>query len=264
MARRRVRLFDSLVAAPWPTGLIVGVAGFLLLRYGLPTWLLQSGSPYTQLIGSSFRGALAPLAWVFLVMGSVASLISALNAAGKRRLLETRTGIDSLREWSWREFEWLVGELFRRRGYSVVETGGGGADGGVDLLLRKDGRVELVQCKQWKRSQVPVSVAREVFGLQQHHQAHKAWIVCCGGFTREALDFVRDKQIELLSGEELMHAIDGVRRTQFTGAADTPTAAPVRACPACASPMVQRTNRRTGQTFWGCSTYPRCRGTQES
>ncbi len=34
---------------------------------------------------------------------------------------------------SWREFEMLVGEAFRLGGYTVSETGGGGADGGVDL-----------------------------------------------------------------------------------------------------------------------------------
>ena len=30
----------------------------------------------------------------------------------------------------------LVGEGFRLQGYQVVETGGGGADGGVDLVLK--------------------------------------------------------------------------------------------------------------------------------
>jgi len=33
-------------------------------------------------------------------------------------------------------------------------------------------------------------------------------------------------------------------------------------CPQCGSPMVQRQVKRgekTGQTFWGCSKYPKCR-----
>ncbi len=38
---------------------------------------------------------------------------------------------DVLDGMSWREFEMLVGEGFRLQGYQVVETGGGGADGGV-------------------------------------------------------------------------------------------------------------------------------------
>ena len=51
---------------------------------------------------------------------------------------------------SWREFEMLVGEAFRLQGYRVIETGGGGADGGIDLVLFKGSEKFLVQCKQWK------------------------------------------------------------------------------------------------------------------
>lgn len=34
-------------------------------------------------------------------------------------------------------------------------------------------------------------------------------------------------------------------------------------CPRCGSKMIERTNRKTGQTFFGCSRYPRCRGTRQ-
>ncbi len=34
---------------------------------------------------------------------------------------------------TWQDFERLVGEAFRQRGYRVAETGRGGADGGVAL-----------------------------------------------------------------------------------------------------------------------------------
>jgi restriction system protein len=58
-----------------------------------------------------------------------------------------------------------VGEAFRRQGYTVEETSLGGADGGIDLILRKDGRRTLVQCKQWKRQRVGVNIVREMAGL---------------------------------------------------------------------------------------------------
>lgn len=38
-------------------------------------------------------------------------------------------------------------------------------------------------------------------------------------------------------------------------------------CPVCGSHMVKRTakkGRRAGETFWGCSKYPSCRGTRET
>ena len=76
---------------------------------------------------------------------------------------------DVLDGMSWREFEMLVGEGFRLQGYQVVETGGGGADGGVDLVLTKPGKNGgekfLVQCKQWRAFKVGVDVVRELYGV---------------------------------------------------------------------------------------------------
>ena len=76
---------------------------------------------------------------------------------------------DALDGMSWREFEMLVGEGFRLQGYQVVETGGGGADGGIDLVLTKPGKSGgekfLVQCKQWRAFKVGVDVVRELYGV---------------------------------------------------------------------------------------------------
>lgn len=35
-------------------------------------------------------------------------------------------------------------------------------------------------------------------------------------------------------------------------------------CPDCGMGMVSRTNRSNGEVFWGCKTFPRCRGTRDS
>jgi restriction system protein len=39
----------------------------------------------------------------------------------------------------------------------------------------------------------------------------------------------------------------------------------IPACPVCSNPMVMRSAKKggkTGNTFWGCSNYPRCKGTR--
>lgn len=54
----------------------------------------------------------------------------------------------------------------------------------------------------------------------------------------------------------------GTMTAAVTIPAVVPAAPP---CPACARPMVRRTARRgasAGQSFWGCSGYPACRGTR--
>lgn len=65
---------------------------------------------------------------------------------------------------SWQDFELLIGEHFRRGGYSVRETAGG-ADRGVDLILNKDGATYFAQCKQWKAYKVGVKIVRELLGV---------------------------------------------------------------------------------------------------
>lgn len=40
--------------------------------------------------------------------------------------------------------------------------------------------------------------------------------------------------------------------------------APDCSCPICGAEMVRRSNRKTGATFWGCSKYPRCKGSRSA
>ena len=35
-------------------------------------------------------------------------------------------------------------------------------------------------------------------------------------------------------------------------------------CPDCDGPMVSRANRQTGERFWGCKSFPQCKGTRDS
>lgn len=35
-------------------------------------------------------------------------------------------------------------------------------------------------------------------------------------------------------------------------------------CPDCNGEMLLRTNRENGDKFWGCKSYPNCRGTRDS
>lgn len=35
-------------------------------------------------------------------------------------------------------------------------------------------------------------------------------------------------------------------------------------CPLCSGKMTSRMNRSTGQRFWGCNQYPKCKGTRDT
>ncbi|WP_371283058.1 restriction endonuclease [Dokdonella sp.] len=239
------------------------------MRFGIG-WLFSAfNNPYSQGLGKQLSaGALVPLAWASLAICWMAALASFFRQRRRKKLIETQTGLDSLRNLSWREFEILVGEAFRRQGYVTQETGLGGADGGIDLVLKKDGKTTLVQCKQWRTQRVDVKVVREMFGLLTHHRAAAVKIVAVGNYTRDAEEFVAGKSIELICGDSLLSMIRGVQSTS-TGIAssreslvDVQDQANAPNCPKCGSTMVGRVNRRTRDRFWGCKSYPTCRGTR--
>lgn len=35
-------------------------------------------------------------------------------------------------------------------------------------------------------------------------------------------------------------------------------------CPLCDGPMKSRANKTTGQRFWGCADFPKCKGTRDT
>ena len=94
--------------------------------------------------------AIQPVAWVFTLPFLITAAFAALRASRRRDLLDSQSGLQSLRALSWQDFERLVGEAYRRRGYTVEEAGGTSPDGGVDVLLYSGGRKTVVQCKRWR------------------------------------------------------------------------------------------------------------------
>jgi len=271
VAKRRESGIETIASMPWQAGMVLGVIGYLIVRYGIGWMLSSSNNPVFAGIGKAgAAGSLAPIAWVVLLGCWIGAVSSFYRQRYRRRLLETQTGLDSVRAMSWRAFEMLVGEAFRRQGYAVEETGLGGADGGIDLLLRKEGKTVLVQCKQWRSRQVPVTVVREMFGLLAHHNANGVIIVSTGDYTADARRFAMGKPIELINGDQLLAMVRSIQAAvspapQEPGfaAATVPTApADAPTCPSCQSVMVRRENRRTREAFWGCASYPRCRGTR--
>ena len=179
---------------------------------------------------------------------------------------------DALDGMTWRQFERLVSEGFRLQGCRVQETGGGGADGGVDLVLNKDGEKYLVQCKQWRAYKGGVEVVRELYGVMAARGAAGGYVVTSGRFTDEARKFAEGRNLQLIDGTRLHSLIKRSAEVAESSSRPMPSshrpsqpadhAAP--SCPLCSSAMALRTAKRgakSGNAFWGCTRYPSCRGT---
>lgn len=184
--------------------------------------------------------------------------------------LTKQTGIESIRELSWSSFELLVGEAYRQQGYEVEEVGGGGADGGIDLKLRWAGGTTIVQCKQWKVWKVGVKPIREFYGVLMSERAAQGIFVTSGVFTGEARAFAAGKPLELIDGEALVQLVrpsqGSVRNVEPSLRVSMEEAKSSSACPRCNGVMMLRTAKKgtnAGAQFWGCASYPKCKGTRD-
>ncbi len=273
MGRHRRSSVEGLVEIasklPWWAGVGLAVAAYLWLHGIATTEVAPVAQPgklghlATQTLIQTlakFGQYLLPFALLF------GAAMSALGRAGRKALHAQVAGNpdrSALNDMSWQQFEALVGEAFRRKGYNVAETGGGGADGGVDLVLKRAGETFLVQCKQWKALKVGVTTVRELYGVMAAAGATGGFVVTSGVFTDEALAFSVGRNIELMDGKALHALIRGVSMPASDKQAVTTSSTP--ACPVCQGVMVKRTAKRganSGSSFWGCSKYPACKGTR--
>ena len=285
----------SLVATlPWWAGVGLALISFLFLNqlaHPPSTKALQPGQMAGLAAGSlvsvlaTFGQFLVPIICLFGALGSY------LARRDRQTLLANVTrshAADALDSMSWQEFEMLVGEAFRLQGYRVTEQGGAGPDGGIDLVLDRGTETFLVQCKQWKAFRVSVTVVRELYGVMAAKGAAGGFVVTSGRFTEDAAAFASGRNIKLIDGS-LLHglikqannarAASGTLHGPVSSGSPTMTPAPTTraasplplvdrstpSCPTCGSSMARRKASRganAGGEFWGCATYPVCKGTR--
>ena len=137
--------------------------------------------------------------------------------------------------------------------------------------MTKNNERALVQCKHWRRVSVGVSVIREFYGVMTSKSVRSGYVVTSGRFTPDAYEFAATCGIELIDGEKLRGWMADANRTssQVTAQprlrASIPDSIPSQpACPSCGADTVLRTARQgklVAKQFWGCSRFPKCRGT---
>jgi restriction system protein len=279
MYKKDHSILSDLTEMPWYWSAGLSAFAFIGLKWVLPALVPQGSLPGALVAGVSRIAYLVALAFLLPLPFSL------WNSWRKRSILNRQKDIETLRSMDWRSFEALVGEFYRRQGYRVVAAPGNGPDGGVDLILHKNGRRTFVQCKHWKAYKVGVKVVRELYGVVAAEKADNGIVVSSGYFTTEAVNFANVQPLELIDGPLLLEMIrsvkvgrtdqkalevqtgDGQRTRQDPADADTvavraESAANGPLCPKCGSKLVLRTARQgkyQGRQFWGCSKYPECR-----
>jgi HJR/Mrr/RecB family endonuclease len=167
-------------------------------------------------------------------------------------------------------FELLIGEIFRRQGWSVEMSGGIGSDGGCELTLRKPSELILVQCRHWTSWKVSAPSVQEFYGTIMASGATDGIFVTSGRYTRDARALAEGKPIRLIDRVELDRLISSVAapgenlcdlkswidRFASTVSVMDPS------CPFCGQSMKLKRGIQ-GRPFWSCRTFPRCGGKRD-
>jgi restriction system protein len=101
-----------------------------------------------------------------------------------------------------KQFEMAVGDGFRLRGYDV-ERYTGPSDDGVDLTLTRGKERRLVRCEQWRAQPIGLMVMHKLESAIAREGMHGGYVVTSGRFTREAREFARERNIELVDEKNI-------------------------------------------------------------
>lgn len=274
-------ILELVALLPWWGGVALALASYLVLHALAapdPIQALQAVQP-GHVAGFAIRALWKGLANagqyvvpLLCLFGAAASALSRRHRSQLASQVARSDAADALEDMSWREFELLVGEAFRLQGYKVLELGGSGPDGGVDLVLMRGKEKFLVQCKQWKAFKVGVTVVRELYGAMAASGAAGGFVVTSGRFTEDAVAFASGRNLKLVDGPRLFGLLQQAKsaraatpRQEDTTPRTAPSVDATPACPSCGAAMMRRTAKRganAGTAFWGCASYPVCKGTR--
>jgi restriction system protein len=230
-------------------------------------------APEERLAGLALTTLFLVVAWFLWLPNATSPLFVVAIVAGLaviwweaiRKFRATRASYEQRQELAAltpTEFEQWCAHRLRTLGYRVRHVGGQ-SDHGIDLFAEKDGELVVVQCKRFtgKRT-VGEPHLRDLFGAMHAEGASRAIVITAGYFTDEARTWARGKPIELWDANRILIApSSGALTSSVTPPIVKVSAAAIR-CEQCGGDLVIRQNRSTGQTFYGCSQYPKCRFTR--
>lgn len=122
--------------------------------------------------------------------------------------------IEDLLALHWRQFEMLIGEVFKRKFKRArVELTSPTVDGGADIIIAIGWPVrrEIVECKRRRSgSNISSKAIREFVGTMTKFKARKGYFVTTSTFSSPAVNFVEGLNVELIDSQDLIEMIAGI------------------------------------------------------
>jgi restriction system protein len=253
-----------------PIGLLMVVAGIALMLLGKKFG--QSAAPAEM--APNKKPAMPAARSVAAPAAQVPQPLAPADAPTAAQLTNPGTAPERPLQWGkgvfdvieWRRFEAVVERLFQQAGFET-KSQSHGADEGVDVWLYSRNQpgepVSLVQCKHWQGKRVGVDKIRELRGVMAARNVKRGQFATTSTFTPDAVTFARENGVNLLDVDGLLGLIG--KRTPdeqaelLAVALDGDYWRPT--CVNCGVKMLDRTPRKGGSAFWGCTNYPRCKTT---
>jgi hypothetical protein len=133
--------------------LVLGLSGFVVYRI----YRRHTKAEFEPALGGSILPTALP------TFQPVTTLTHRPTAAKPTLTLSER-----LHRIDWFQFEKLMAAVYKKLDYAVTLRGGANPDGGIDMIIEKDGVRSAVQCKHWKTRDVEVRTVRELLGAMAH------------------------------------------------------------------------------------------------
>ncbi len=172
-------IFAKLLRSPWWVSMAIALTIALTGRYFLPEKYVFFALSFSL---------------PFVIIGLITGWRE-WQLPGKSRVAST---IDKVSAMSFREFQSVLEQAFKKDGYTVTRL-----QGAADFKLVKAGRVSVVSCKRWKAASHGLEPLRELQAAREKHEAHEAIYVAVGEMTENALGFGATQKIRLMTGLEL-------------------------------------------------------------
>lgn len=100
-----------------------------------------------------------------------------------------------LKDINWRKFEQLSAQFFKNDGYDV-ELGTGRKDGGIDIVITKDDKKTLVQCKR-NIGKIGLGVIKETDWTTTHNDFDESIIICTSDLSKGGYGLINKYGLKL-------------------------------------------------------------------
>lgn len=117
--------------------------------------------------------------------------------------------MDKIENVSSREFEYLIAEIFKAKGYETTTTKAVG-DYGRDIILKNRDETIFVECKHYKNELIGREICQKLLGSMDMFGVKKGIIVTTSHFHRNAYEvqkMVGEDKLILLDYEDILECL---------------------------------------------------------